>query len=48
MTISDIVEEVKIEICEEYYKYPHEWDEETEGLTLEDGKCATCPLGRLG
>ena len=47
-TIPEIVEEVKMEICDHYCKYPNMWDEEKEGTTLEEGKCTGCPLGRLG
>lgn len=47
-TVPDIIEEVKIEMCEEYCRFPHEWDEEVEQETLEDGKCVKCPLNRLG
>ncbi len=46
-TISEIIEDVKIEICDHYCKYPDIWDEEKEEQTLEDAKCRLCPLGRL-
>lgn len=47
-TVYDIIEEVKIEMCEEYCRFPREWDEEVEQETLNDAKCAKCPLNRLG
>jgi len=42
-TISEIVEEVKTEICDNYCKYPDILPEEV--LWSE---CEKCPLGRLG
>ena len=46
-SISEIIEEVKVDICDHYCKWPDTWDEEETETTLEDGKCANCPLGRL-
>ena len=46
-TLDDIIEEVKQDMCDHYCKWPNLWVEEIEGTTLEDGKCADCPLGRL-
>lgn len=43
-TISEIIEEVKCDICDNYCKYPDVLDDE-EVLT---GTCEQCPLGRLG
>ena len=40
-------EELKQEMCEHYCKYPNEWDEEKEGLTLVDAICQNCPLEKL-
>ena len=47
-TIAEIIEEVKVAMCNDYCKFHEIWDEETEGATLEDTKCVDCPLGRLG
>ena len=47
-TIPEIVEEVKIEICDHYCKWPILWDEEKEEKELIVAKCIDCPLGRLG
>ena len=47
-TISEIIEEVKDEICQYYCKWPYQWDEEAEGCALDDSTlCENCPLGRL-
>lgn len=47
-SVSEIIEEVKTQICSFYCKYPYEWDEEKEGLDLCDSPyCRSCPLGRL-
>ena len=43
-----LIEEVKIEMCDNYCRYPREWDEEKEGMELvESEHCNTCPLNRL-
>ena len=42
-TISEIVEEVKTEMCDEYCKYPDVLEEDVLWST-----CEKCPLGRLG
>ena len=34
-------------MCDDYCRFPREWDEEAEGLTVEDGACAYCPLNFL-
>lgn len=41
------LEEILTEICDRYCKWPEIWDEEKEGMTLMDAKCADCPLNRL-
>lgn len=46
-SISEIIEEVKADICDHYCKWPDTWDEEEQGETLEDGKCVSCPLSKL-
>ncbi len=43
-TASDIIEEVKCEICDHYCRYPYEIDDED---TLYNEYCKNCPLGRL-
>ena len=46
--ISRTFEEVKNEICENYCRYPREWNEEEQGMDLIDSDiCANCPLNRL-
>ena len=47
-TVTDIIEMVKVAICEDYCRYPQEWDEEKEGVELYESKiCENCPLNRL-
>ena len=47
-TISEIIEEVKDEICQHYCKWPYQWDEEKEGIELSESTlCKNCPLRRL-
>ena len=43
MTIDQIVEEVKEEMCDKYCKYPEEY----EGSEMIDVICVDCPLNRL-
>lgn len=43
-TISEIIEEVKCEICDNYCKYPNEIKDDEELYDI----CEKCPLGRLG
>lgn len=46
--ISETLEEVKVAICNDYCRYPSEYDEEKEGVELSDSKyCQNCPLNRL-
>ncbi len=46
--IDRIIEEVKIEICDNYCRYTKEWDEEKEGIELYASEiCEKCPLNRL-
>lgn len=48
-SISKQLEEISNEICNNYCKYPEQWDEEKEGCELIDSDiCLNCPLGRLG
>ena len=47
-TVTDIIREVKDEICDKYCKYPDTWDEFREGCELAESEiCANCPLDRL-
>ena len=47
MTISQQLEEIANEICNDYCKYPDEWDEEKDGELSESEVCRNCPLNRL-
>jgi len=40
-------EKIAESICDEFCRFPREWDEDKEGITLEDGMCRYCPLERL-
>jgi hypothetical protein len=47
-TVPEIIEEIKTQICEDYCRYPRDWDEIEEGMELIDSDiCTNCPLGRL-
>lgn len=47
-SISDILEEVKTEMCNNYCKWPDQWNEEKEGMDLIDSdQCINCPLNKL-
>ncbi len=47
-SISKQLEEIANEICNNYCKYPEQWDEEKEGCELcESEYCKNCPLSRL-
>lgn len=47
-SVSEIIEDVKTQMCSFYCKYPYEWDAEKEGLDLCDSPyCRSCPLSRL-
>ena len=36
------------EVCNNYCKYPEQWDEEKEGIELSESDiCANCPLSRF-
>lgn len=46
--VIDTIEEVKTEMCNDFCRYPREWDEEKEGMELvESTHCQNCPLNRL-
>lgn len=47
-SISQMLEEVKGDMCNKYCKYPDTWDEEKEGCELIDSDvCDNCPLNKL-
>ena len=47
-SISKQLEEIANEICNNYCKYPEQWDEEKEGCELSESEyCTNCPLNRL-
>ena len=47
-TVSQILEEIAQSICDTRCKYPHEWDEDKEGIPLDESEiCENCPLMRL-
>jgi hypothetical protein len=47
-TVRDILEAVVDDMCQNYCKYPDNWDEEAEGVELSESDiCANCPLNRL-
>lgn len=48
-TVTEIFEEVKDAICNDYCRYPMEYDaDENDGLELCDSDiCRNCPLNRL-
>lgn len=47
-TAIEIIQEVSEDLCNNYCKYPDSWDEEKEGIPLEDSDiCTNCPLNRL-
>lgn len=48
MSITEIIEDVKADICNNYCKYPHIFDKESEDYDpSESDICENCPLGRL-
>lgn len=34
-------------MCEDYCRFPREWDDETEGMTMWDGPCSVCPMNKI-
>lgn len=47
-TVGEIIEEVKVEICSFYCKWPEKWNTEAEGCELQESTlCENCPLRRL-
>lgn len=47
--VTEILEEVLNEFCQDYCKYPDIWDEEKEGCELSESELCQkfCPLNRL-
>ena len=47
-TVTALFEDIKTEMCEDYCRYPREWDGEAEGCELYESEiCANCPLMKL-
>lgn len=46
-TIVQQLDDIVLEFCNDYCKWPEQWDEEREGVVLWDGPCRDCPLNRL-
>ena len=47
-TVTQIFEEIKDAMCNDFCRYPREWNEEKEGCELcESSVCSACPLNRL-
>ena len=47
-SVTDMIEEVREKMCNEYCKYPDTWDAEKEGMELSEIEiCDECPLNRL-
>lgn len=47
-SIAGQLEDIAVEICNNYCKYPETWDAEKEGCDLcESDICINCPLSRL-
>ena len=44
-TATQIIEEVKAEICDKYCKYPESKDKDQDEII--DKICVNCPLGRI-
>lgn len=45
---SEELQKIASEICENYCKYPDQWDEEAEGCELSESEiCKKCPLIKL-
>ena len=48
-TVSQIIEEVKTEICDKYCRYPtmYDMDDEDQYNEMIEKVCSNCPLDRL-
>lgn len=47
ISATEIIDEVRERMCNEYCRYSHDWDYETQGDLWESEICASCPLNRL-
>ena len=47
MTISEQLQEIVDMMCNDYCRYPREWNEEEQGELSESEICANCPLNRI-
>ena len=47
-TITEQLQEIAEDFCNNYCRHPDTWDEEAEGYELSESEiCASCPIGRL-
>ena len=47
-SVAEILQGIADDICDNYCKYPEQWDEEKEGCELcESQICANCPVNKL-
>lgn len=46
-SITDQLEEIRDQMCNNYCHYPYIWDEDKDGELCESEVCAECPLSRL-
>lgn len=44
---SRVIEKLAGEMCDNYCRFPYEYDEENEGMTLQDAICSHCPMNKL-
>ena len=48
VTVPKLLEEVANDFCDNYCKWPEQWNEKEEGCELcESEICATCPINKL-
>lgn len=46
-SITDQLEEIRDQMCNNYCHYPFIWDEDQDGELCESEYCQNCPLSRL-
>jgi hypothetical protein len=46
-TVLEMLEDIANDICNNYCKYPDQWDEEKNGPLCDSDVCANCPCNRL-
>lgn len=47
-SVTEMIQEIAELFCDQYCRYPREWDEEKEGIALCDSDvCKNCPIVRL-